>query len=188
MLKLYENPLSGYVQKVKIALLEKGIEFESLSAEGLMAGTAGGAFVEANPRAEIPTLIDGDFRVFDSTVILEYLEDKWPNPPLLPKSPAGACEGANDRGRHGHPVRTEQLGHDGGHAFRRADGALAEKMVAYGKKNIEGYQGWLDRQLGARPWFNGEQFGWGDVSSCRSSTVRQCTATCRRKNHGSPHG
>lgn len=38
--------------------------------------------------------------------------------------------------------------------FRRADGALAEKIVAYGKKNIEGYQAWLDRQLGSRPWFN----------------------------------
>src|ERR1700674_4975054 len=88
MLKLYENPLSGYVQKVKIALLEKGIEFEALPADGLMAGTAGGAFVEANPRAEVPALMDGDFKVFDSTVILEYLEDKWPNPPLFPKSPA----------------------------------------------------------------------------------------------------
>jgi glutathione S-transferase len=52
MLKLYESPLSGYVQKVKIALLEKGIEFEALPADGLMAGTAGGAFVEANPPKE----------------------------------------------------------------------------------------------------------------------------------------
>ena len=163
MLKLYENPLSGYVQKVKIALLEKGIEFESLAAEGLMAGTAGGAFVEANPRAEIPALIDGDFRVFDSTVILEYLEDKWPNPPLLPKSPAERArvrmiEDVMDTQYEPNNWGTMEV-----MRFRRADGALAEKMVAYGKKNIEGYQAWLDRQLGARPWFNGEQFGWGDV-------------------------
>jgi glutathione S-transferase/RNA polymerase-associated protein len=136
MLKLYENPLSGYVQKVKIALLEKGIEFESLSAEGLMAGTAGGAFVEANPRAEIPTLIDGDFRVFDSTVILEYLEDKWPNPPLLPKSPAERArvrmiEDVMDTQYEPNNWGTMEV-----MRFRRAEGALAEKMVAYGRKNI----------------------------------------------------
>ena len=163
MLKLYESPLSGYVQKVKIALLEKGIEFEALPADGLMAGTAGGAFVEANPRAEVPALIDGEFRVFDSTVILEYIEDKWPNPPLLPKSPAERA-----RVRMIEDVMDTQYEPNNWGAmevtrFQRASGALAEEMVAYGKKNIEGYQAWLDRQLGSRPWFNGDQFGWGDV-------------------------
>ena len=85
MLTLYEHPLSAYAMKAKIALLEKGLEFQAIVPEG-MDGTAGGAFVEANPRAEVPALIDGDVKVFDSTIILEYLEDKWPSPPLLPKA------------------------------------------------------------------------------------------------------
>ncbi|MEK6211326.1 MAG: glutathione S-transferase family protein [Pseudomonadota bacterium] len=151
MLKFYENPLSGYVQKVKIASLEKGIEFKSLPAEGLMSGTAGGAFVDANPRAEIPALIDGDFRVFDSTVIPEYLEDKWSSPPLLPKSPAERArvrmiEDVMDTQYEPNSWGTMEVTR-----FKRADGALAEKIVAYGKKNIEGYQTWLDPQLGSRP-------------------------------------
>ena len=88
MLTLYEHPLSSYAMKAKIGLVEKGLEFQAIVPEGMMTGATGGAFVEASPRAEIPTLIDGEVKVFDSTIILEYLEDKWPNPPLLPPSPA----------------------------------------------------------------------------------------------------
>jgi glutathione S-transferase len=59
MLTLYEHPLSAYAMKVKMALLEKGLEFKAVLPEGLANGTAGGAFVEASPRAEIPALVDG---------------------------------------------------------------------------------------------------------------------------------
>src|SRR5499427_10192890 len=74
--------------KVKIALLEKGLEFQATLPDGMANGTTSGTFVEASPRAEIPALVDGDVKVFDSTIILEYLEDKWPQPPMLPATPA----------------------------------------------------------------------------------------------------
>jgi glutathione S-transferase/RNA polymerase-associated protein len=48
--------------------------------------------------------------------------------------------------------------------YKRASGPLAEKLVAFAKSNIEQLQGWLDRQLGDRSWFNGEAFGWGDIA------------------------
>ena len=66
---LYDHPLSPYGQKVKIALREKGVPFETVSPGGLGAGGAAGAFAEANPRAEVPTLVDGEVAVFDSTVM-----------------------------------------------------------------------------------------------------------------------
>ena len=47
---------------------------------------------------------------------------------------------------------------------KRATGAQAEQMVAYARRNIEQLQRWLDQQLGDRQWFNGDQFGWGDIS------------------------
>src|SRR5438034_997584 len=86
MVKLYEHPLSPYAQKVKIALAEKGVPFEAEIPP--LAGGDLGQFRALNPRLEVPTLIDGDTAVFDSTVILEYIEDRWPTPPLLPKTPA----------------------------------------------------------------------------------------------------
>ena len=75
MITLYDHPLSPYAQKVKIALREKGLAFETPQPGGLGAGGAQGAFVEASPRAEVPALVDGDVRVFDSTIILECLDD-----------------------------------------------------------------------------------------------------------------
>ena len=84
MLRLYDHPFSPYAQKVKIALREKGQPFEPPLPQGIGAGGAGGEFVEANPRAEVPALIDGDVKVFDSTIILEYIEDKWPQLKSVP--------------------------------------------------------------------------------------------------------
>jgi glutathione S-transferase/RNA polymerase-associated protein len=164
VLTLYEHPLSAYAMKAKIALLEKGLEFQAIVPEGMASGTAGGAFVEASPRAEIPALIDGDVKVFDSTIILEYLEDKWPNPPLLP-------QGAAQRAR----VRMIEDVMDGLYEpnnwgvmevtrFKRANGALADQLVGYAKSNIDLLQHWLDGQLGGKPWFNGDSFGWGDIA------------------------
>ena len=68
---VYDHPLSPYAQKVKIALLEKEVAFEAPLPEAIGIGGAAGDFVTTNPRAEVPALIDGDVRVFDSTIILE---------------------------------------------------------------------------------------------------------------------
>ena len=164
MLKLYEHPLSAYAMKVKIALNEKNIEYETAIPDGMAAGKAGGEFVDANPRAEVPTLVDGDFRVFDSTIILEYIEDKWPDPALLPRSPAERA-----RVRMIEDVMDTQYEQNNWGTFevqryKRASGELADKLIAYARNNIEQLQGWLDRKLGDRPWFGGDAFGWGDLS------------------------
>jgi glutathione S-transferase/RNA polymerase-associated protein len=160
----YEHPLSAYAMKVKMALLEKKLEFTPVVPDGLMNGTAGGGFVEASPRAELPALIDGDVRVFDSTVILEYLEDKWPSPPLLPKTPAERArvrmledimDGLYEPNNWGYMEVTR---------FKRASGALADKLTGFAKANLAQLQGWLDQQLGDRVWFNGPDFGWGDIA------------------------
>jgi glutathione S-transferase/RNA polymerase-associated protein len=164
VLKLYDHPFSPYAQKCKIALREKGIEFTAPLPQGVGVGGAIGEFVEANPRAEVPALIDGEVKVFDSTIILEYIEDKWPTPALLPKSPAERArvrmlEDVMDT--HYEPIN---WGLGELRAFKRATGALAEKIEARAKEQTYGYYAWLERQLGDRQWFNGESFGWGDLA------------------------
>jgi glutathione S-transferase len=164
MITLYEHPLSAYAMKVKIALNEKGLEYRTAIPEGLAKGQAGGEFLSANPRAEVPVLIDGDFAIFDSTVMLEYLEDKFPSPPLLPASPRDRA-----RVRMIEDVMDTQYEPNNWGSFevlryRRATGALAEKLLAFAKGNIEQLQRWLGAQLGGRAWFNGDAFGWGDLS------------------------
>src|SRR5271155_1188031 len=95
---VYEHPLSPYAQKVKIALDEKGVGYETKMPAAIGTGLPDREFLAANPRGEVPALIDGEAALFDSTIILEYIEDKWPTPALLPKDPlargrAGALQG-----------------------------------------------------------------------------------------------
>ena len=81
---VYDHPLSPYGQKVKIALLEKAVEFAAPLPAAIGSGTTSGEFAAASPRGEVPALIDDDVAIFDSSVILEYIEERWPEPPLLP--------------------------------------------------------------------------------------------------------
>ncbi len=161
---LYEHPLSPYAQKVKIALREKGVAFDLALPDGVGVGGAGGDFLAANPRAEVPALIDGETRIFDSTIILEYIEDKWPIPALLPASPAERArvrilEEVMDT--HFEPIN---WGMGELNWFRRAEGVLADTLRAKAADQTRGYFAWLERELGGREWFNGEAFGWGDLS------------------------
>jgi RNA polymerase-associated protein len=48
--------------------------------------------------------------------------------------------------------------------FRRGDGALAESLKARAAEQTAGMFAWLDAELGTRPWFNGERFGWADAA------------------------
>jgi glutathione S-transferase len=84
-MKLIDNPLSPYALKIRMILYEKGIEFEKRE---IHTEEQREELVRANPRAEVPALVDGDTTVYDSKVIAEYIEEKFPSPPLLPADPA----------------------------------------------------------------------------------------------------
>lgn len=88
---LYSGPLSLFSRKVEIVLAEKSLAFERVLVP--FSQTKGyapkhPAVLAANPKAQVPVLIDGDVTLYDSTVIAEYLEDKYPNPSLFPREPA----------------------------------------------------------------------------------------------------
>jgi len=164
MIKLYEHPLSPYAQKCKIALYEKGVEFEAVLPDLLSGRTPSAEFSTVNPRLEVPTLVDGETSIFDSTIILEYIEERWPSPALLPRSPA-------ERARMRMIEEVVDTQYDAVNwglmemlIFKRAEGDLATKIIARASEQTAGLQAWLERQLGASKWLNGEAFGWGDLS------------------------
>ena len=161
---LYEHPLSSYAQKVKIALREKGVAFTVETPAGLGSGGAGGRFADASPRNEVPALVDGDARVFDSTIILEYLEDKLPSPPLLPRAPAARAEARMIEDVCDTLYEAINWGIGEIRFFRRAEGEQAEQMLAAAARQTAEIQAWLAGKLGDRPWFGGDAFGWADLS------------------------
>jgi glutathione S-transferase/RNA polymerase-associated protein len=163
MLKLYEHPLSPYAQKVKIALREKAVPFLAVTPQAIGSGTVPEDFLAANPRGEVPALIDGETSIFASGIILEYIEEKWPTPRMLPPSAADRA-----RVRIIQQVMDTQFeainwGLSEIHRFRRAEGALADALMAKAARQTAGFYAWLERQLAARTWFNGDVFGWGDL-------------------------
>ncbi len=164
MITVYDHPLSPYAQKVKIALLEKGLEFEALLPENIGSGAASGDFTAANPRAEVPALVHDGFSVFDSTIILEYIEDQWPEPRLLPTAPdqrarARMIEEVMDT--HYEPIN---WGLSEIHNFGRASGDLANRIIAQAEQQLAAWQNWLGKQLGDSTWFCGDHFGWADLA------------------------
>ncbi|TAJ86136.1 glutathione S-transferase family protein [Reyranella sp.] len=161
---LYEHPLSSYAQKVKIALREKGLDFDVETPAALGSGNAGGAFAAASPRNEVPTLIDGEARIFDSTIILEYLEDKYPSPPLLLRDPVARANARMIEDVCDTLYEAVNWGLSEVRWFKRAEGEQAEKMRATAARQTAELQAWLTERLGKSPWFNGDAFGWADLS------------------------
>jgi glutathione S-transferase len=155
---LYEHPLSSYAQKVKIALREKGLDFKVETPSALGSGKADGAFAAASPRHEVPALIDGDVRIFDSTIILEYLEDKFPTPPLLPRDPAARANARMIEELCDTLYEAVNWGLSEIRWFKRAEGEQAEKMKATAARQTAELQGWLTDRLGDAQWF---YYGFG---------------------------
>jgi len=72
-------------------LLEKGIEFDTVPAVD-SDGKKTDEFVAATPFLMTPVLAHGQNYVFESTIINEYINDRFPDPPLLPADPSGRVE------------------------------------------------------------------------------------------------
>ena len=83
MIKLYTHPFSIVPWRVRIALHEKGLEYESVITD-LYTKKPEQSFLELNPFAQIPVLDDDGFVIAESLAILEYLEEKYPTPALMP--------------------------------------------------------------------------------------------------------
>jgi glutathione S-transferase len=89
MLVLCGFPVSNYYNKVKLALLEKGIAF---SEENVRTGSKDPAVLAASPLAKIPYIRTDAGTLCESQPILEYLESAHPQPPLMPADPFAAAK------------------------------------------------------------------------------------------------
>ncbi len=89
MLKLYQFPNSGNSRIVRIVLAEKGLPFERVHIDVMKGDQNTPEFRRLNPLGRVPVLIDGETVLYESWVINEYLEERFPEPPLMPPDPAG---------------------------------------------------------------------------------------------------
>jgi glutathione S-transferase len=86
-MKLYNLMLSNFASKSRIAIYEKGLDVEMVDPPG---GLGSADYKKINPLGKVPALDLGNGQLIaESEIINEYLEDKFPEKPLLPKDPEG---------------------------------------------------------------------------------------------------
>ena len=86
---LFSDPSSQYSHRVRIVLAEKGV---TVDIEDIDSDNVTQEILEANPYGTLPTLVDRDLALYESKVVMEYLDERFPHPPLLPVYPVARAQ------------------------------------------------------------------------------------------------
>jgi RNA polymerase-associated protein len=84
VMTLFSDRTDIYSHRVRLVLAEKGINVDIIYVD---PATPPEDLIELNPYATVPTLVDRDLVLYDSQVIMEYLDERFPHPPLMPVDP-----------------------------------------------------------------------------------------------------
>ena len=89
IMSLYSDNDDVYSHQVRIVLAEKGVNVEILHAK---QGEAPADLFSINPYGTVPTLLDRELVLYEARIIMEYLDERFPHPPLLPVYPVARAE------------------------------------------------------------------------------------------------
>ena len=147
MITLYNAARCPYAARARIVLAEKGLEVETVEID---LSDRPAWLYEKNPAGRVPVIEeDGGDPLPESTVIMEFLEERYPEPALLPADPA-------DRAAARLVVFRDDDLTDPYYAFRRGeDGAREELDAALGR---------FDALLAERPYLGGMEYGLADIA------------------------
>jgi len=81
---LYSDASDVYSHRVRIVLAEKGVNVDILHVDPIDLPQS---LLDANPYSTIPTLVDRELTLYEPGIIMEYLDERFPHPPLLPVYP-----------------------------------------------------------------------------------------------------
>ncbi len=88
MIKLYDFKSSPNCQRVRVVLAEKNLPYETVPVDLRAQAQKTPDYLKLNPYGKVPVLADDDTVLYESCIINEYLEEKYPTPPLMPADPA----------------------------------------------------------------------------------------------------
>lgn len=90
VMSLFSGPVCPYSHRVRFVLAEKGIAAEIIDVESEAERPED--LVHLNPYGEFPTLVDRDLALYDTKIICEYLDERFPHPPLMPVDPVSRAK------------------------------------------------------------------------------------------------
>jgi glutathione S-transferase len=146
MLTLYDAARCPYCARARIALAEKGLEYEVLEID--LADRPQWLY-DKNSTGRVPVIEEDAWILPESSVILEYLEERYPEPALLPPDPADRALARVWIFRHDDFTKPY-------YALRREDEGAAEKFDEQLAK--------LDDALTRQPWLTGAEYGLADIA------------------------
>lgn len=85
VMTLYSGPTCAYSHRVRFVMAEKGVSAEIVEVPP--DGDRPEDLMELNPYGEVPTLVDRDLLLYEPKIICEYLDERFPHPPLMPVDP-----------------------------------------------------------------------------------------------------
>jgi len=92
LLTLYHHGSSACAAKVRFALEEKGLQWEGRYIDLMRGEQFAPEYLALNPKGVVPTLVHDGAVIRESSVICEYLDEVFPDPPLMPSDPVGRAE------------------------------------------------------------------------------------------------
>jgi glutathione S-transferase len=92
MIKLYEAPMSTCTQKVRFVLEQKSLSWEGVPVDLHSGENFSSEYMKLNPKGVIPALVDGEDAIIESNNICQYLDEKYPQVPLMPDTPKGRSD------------------------------------------------------------------------------------------------
>ena len=158
-MKLIAGPTSPYSRKVRVVLAEKHIDYEFVAAS---PGDPDTLVPLYNPLGKIPVLVlDDDTTLFDSRVIVEYLDHASPVGRLIP-----------DDTRHRIQVRRWEALADGctdavvsiTYEKRRPSDKQSDEWIARQQAKVDRAVNMISTELGTRSWCSGEQYNLSDIA------------------------
>ncbi|MGH7769509.1 MAG: glutathione S-transferase family protein [Candidatus Binatia bacterium] len=161
MIKLYHFPQSSNSRKVRIALIEKGLEFERVLIDLTKKEQKNPDYLKIHPFGQVPALDDEGFVVYDSTIINEYLEDEYPYPALLPKDSDGRA-----RARMMEDLRDNYFNPAAGQInreIRKPEGERSQQAIDAGKAEIFKCFDRIEKALQGKEYLAGD-FSLADIA------------------------
>ena len=165
-MKLYSFFRSGTSQRLRIALNLKGLQTEYLPVDLRTEQHLQAAFKAINPQGLVPALVDGDQVLIQSPAIIEWLEEKYPNPPLLP---ADAQQRAHVRalaamvGCDIHPINNRRILEYLRHQFKADEAAINAWCATWITAGFDAFEALLAADHARGDYCFGNQPGLADV-------------------------
>lgn len=151
VMTLFSGDTDVYSHRVRIVLAEKGINVDIVSVD---AANLPEDLIDLNPYNTVPTLVDRELVLYDSQVIMEYLDERFPHPPLMPVDPVSR---ANNR------LMLHRIEAD---LYSQLDTVLngGEKAAAKAKKEIRDNLVMISPIFEQKPYFLSDEFSLVDCA------------------------